>query len=109
MGGRNHPLGVLTESQHGRRPFPHGQLCERPIGRRLARPGRRLAGTPRGKTPHAVRERREEIEGDETGYFFQRDASAVRQEMLRWLSAVSRIVVENCQDASNVGVRMVSM
>jgi hypothetical protein len=50
----------------------------------------------------------EEIEGDETGYFFQRDASAVRQEMLRWLSAVSRIVVENYKD-SEVGVRMVSM
>ena len=31
----------------------------------------------------------EQVEGDETGYFFQRDATSVRQEMLRWLSAMA--------------------
>ncbi|MBM3992863.1 MAG: hypothetical protein FJ303_01705 [Planctomycetes bacterium] len=47
--------------------------------------------------------------GDETGYFYQRDASAVRHEMLRWLSAVAGIVTENCKKSSDIGVRMVSM
>jgi hypothetical protein len=51
----------------------------------------------------------EEVEGDETGYFFQRDASAVRQEMLRWLSAVARIVVENSKTGEDIGTQMVSM
>ena len=51
----------------------------------------------------------EEIEGDETGYFFQRDASAVRQEMLRWLSAISRVVADNSKDPENIGLQMVAM
>jgi hypothetical protein len=51
----------------------------------------------------------EEIEADETGYFFRRDAGAVRAEMLRWLSAVSGIVLENCPEGGDEGVRMVSM
>jgi hypothetical protein len=47
--------------------------------------------------------------GDETGYFFERDAAKVRKEMLTWLSAISSVVVENCKDSGDVGVRMVSM
>ena len=50
----------------------------------------------------------EEGLGDETGYFFNRDAALVRQEMLRWLSALSSVVVENCAN-SELGIRMVSM
>ena len=50
----------------------------------------------------------EEDAGDETGYFYTHDADAVRTEMLRWLSALARVVVENCQD-EDVGIRMVSM
>lgn len=46
--------------------------------------------------------------GDETGYFFHEDVEAVRVEMQRWLSALSRVVVENCKD-DDVGLRMVSM
>jgi hypothetical protein len=49
------------------------------------------------------------IEADETGFFFHGDAAAVRQEMLRWFSAVAAIVVENCKDNGEIGVRMVSM
>jgi hypothetical protein len=51
----------------------------------------------------------EEVEADETGYFFQRDAEAVQREMLRWLSAVAGIVIENCKEGADIGVRMVSM
>lgn len=50
----------------------------------------------------------DEDTGDETGYFFKHDAALVRQEMLRWLSALSRVVVENCRD-DEVNIRMVSM
>ncbi|HZZ82186.1 MAG TPA: hypothetical protein VFE62_27055 [Gemmataceae bacterium] len=50
----------------------------------------------------------QEDTGDETGYFFHQNASLVRQEMLRWLSALSRVVVENCLD-DDVNIRMVSM
>ncbi len=50
----------------------------------------------------------DEDAGDETGYFFKRDPALVRQEMLRWLSALSRVVVENCSDDA-VNIRMVSM
>lgn len=50
----------------------------------------------------------EEETGDETGYFFTRDADAVRTEMLRWLSALARVVIENCKE-DEAGVRMVSM
>src|ERR1019366_8686700 len=50
----------------------------------------------------------EEGLGDETGYFFRRDIACVRQEMRRWLSALSRVVVENCE-TSEAGIRMVSM
>jgi hypothetical protein len=48
------------------------------------------------------------VVGDETGFFFNRDADAVRQEMLRWLSALARVVLENCK-GDDVGIRMVSM
>ena len=51
----------------------------------------------------------DDVEGDETGYFFQHDASAVRQEMLRWLSAMSRVVVEHCKETECAGQQMVSM
>ena len=50
----------------------------------------------------------EEGLGDETGYFFKDEPACVRQEMLRWLSALSRVVVENCKDLEH-GIRMVSM
>ncbi len=46
--------------------------------------------------------------GDETGYFFHGDAAVLRQEMLRWLSALARVVVENCGD-DEVNIRMVPM
>lgn len=49
-----------------------------------------------------------EESADETGYFFNGDADAVRTEMLNWLSALARIVVENCRE-DDVGIRMVSM
>ena len=45
--------------------------------------------------------------GDETGYFHTRDTAGVRREMVRWLSALSRVVIENCKDDTNI--RMVSM
>lgn len=51
----------------------------------------------------------EEIEGDETGCFFNGDAAAVRTEMLRWLSTVASIVVENLKEDTAASVRMVSM
>jgi hypothetical protein len=50
----------------------------------------------------------DEDTGDETGYFFKRNPALVRQEMLRWLSALSRVVVENCRD-DEVNIRMLSM
>ncbi len=46
--------------------------------------------------------------GDETGYFFDRDPQAVRQEMLRWLGALAHIVT-NEEFARDSYVRMVSM
>jgi hypothetical protein len=46
--------------------------------------------------------------GDDTGYFFARDEDALRREMLTWLGALSRVVVENCKDG-DVSIRMVSM
>lgn len=46
--------------------------------------------------------------GDETGYFFHGDAALLRQEMLRWLSALARVVTENCRRDA-VSIRMVSM
>ena len=46
--------------------------------------------------------------GDDTGFFFERDAGALRQEMLVWLSAIARLVLENCND-EDVAIRMVSM
>jgi hypothetical protein len=46
--------------------------------------------------------------GDETGYFFTRDAAAVRTEMLNWLSVLARIVAENTLPHA-AEVRMVSM
>ncbi len=46
--------------------------------------------------------------GDETGYFHRRDPAAVRHEMLHWLSAIARVVLENCKD-DTAGIRMVSM
>ncbi len=46
--------------------------------------------------------------GDDTGYFFTRDAEAVRREMLRWLSALARVIAENALP-SEAEVRMVSM
>jgi len=51
----------------------------------------------------------EAVEGDETGYFFQHDASAVRHEMLRWLGAVSHVIVENCKNEKDISLQMVSM
>jgi hypothetical protein len=51
----------------------------------------------------------EGVEGDETGYFFQRDASAVRHEMLRWLGAVAQIIVDNCKNEKDLGRQMVAM
>jgi hypothetical protein len=46
--------------------------------------------------------------GDETGYFHGGDVEAVRREMLTWLGAISRIVLENCKE-DDIGIRMVSM
>lgn len=46
--------------------------------------------------------------GDETGYFFTGDASAVRSELLNWISAIARIVIENSKEGE-FGIRMVSM
>jgi hypothetical protein len=46
--------------------------------------------------------------GDETGYFFEHDPARVREEMLRWLSALARVVLENCKD-DEINIRMVSM
>jgi hypothetical protein len=46
--------------------------------------------------------------GDETGYFHDADVATVRHEMLQWLSAISRVVLENCR-SDEVGIRMVSM
>jgi hypothetical protein len=46
--------------------------------------------------------------GDETGYFFAGDQSAVRQEMLRWLGALAHVVTDE-QFAEQQHVRMVSM
>jgi hypothetical protein len=46
--------------------------------------------------------------GDETGYFFGGTAAAVRQEMLRWLSALAHVVTDQ-EFAEESHVRMVSM
>jgi hypothetical protein len=44
---------------------------------------------------------------DATGYFFDRDAGAVRIEMLRWLAALARVIADSEND--DVGLRMVAM
>ncbi len=46
--------------------------------------------------------------GDETGYFHEHEPANVRKEMLHWLSAIARVVLENCKE-DEVGIRMVSM
>jgi hypothetical protein len=50
----------------------------------------------------------EEGTGDETGYFFGAGPDAVRQEMLRWLSALAHVVTDQ-EFAEESHVRMVSM
>lgn len=46
--------------------------------------------------------------GDETGYFHTGDDEAVRREMLRWLAALARILIEH-DSASDAAMRMVAM
>lgn len=46
--------------------------------------------------------------GDDTGYFLHGNTETVREEMLRWLSALARVIVESAGDG-DTHIRMVSM
>ncbi len=46
--------------------------------------------------------------GDDTGYFLHGNADTVREEMLRWLGALSRVIVENLGN-DDTQIRKVSM
>lgn len=46
--------------------------------------------------------------GDDTGHFFKEDADGVRAEMLKWLGAVAKLVIDNSQNDES-RIHMVSM